>query len=194
MLRWCCVWCVRACVCVCWERREGTVCTFKTPLRVSIQIVPACTDTTRTHVSTCARGARTHGDILNRDTEGVLNLHTEVFSVPHSTTPHHHTTAPPHHDTRTEHNTRHHNTQHHTETETERDRETEKEDRKREKRRRKRRDKTRQEKEGRGRGRGRARGRGRGRGRDEMRYIKGSRENAIFFRTVIQNPQIRQMN
>ena len=29
-----------------------------------------------TCVSTCARGAGTHGDVLNRDTEGVLNVHT----------------------------------------------------------------------------------------------------------------------
>ena len=40
-------------------------------LRVWIQNVPVCTGTTRTCVTTCGRGAGTHGD--------VLNLHTEVF-------------------------------------------------------------------------------------------------------------------
>ena len=40
-------------------------------LRELIQNVPVCTGTTRTCVSTCGRGAGTHGD--------VLNLHTEVF-------------------------------------------------------------------------------------------------------------------
>ena len=40
-------------------------------LRVWIQNVPVCTGTTRTCVTTCGRGAGTHGD--------VLFLHTEVF-------------------------------------------------------------------------------------------------------------------
>ena len=34
-------------------------------LRVYVQNVPVCTGTTRTHVSTCARGVGTHGDVLN---------------------------------------------------------------------------------------------------------------------------------
>ena len=34
-------------------------------LRVQIQNVPVCTGTTRTCVTTCARGAGTHGDVLN---------------------------------------------------------------------------------------------------------------------------------
>ena len=38
--------------------------------------VPVCTGTTRTCVTTCGRGAGTHGD--------VLNLHTEVFSAGHT--------------------------------------------------------------------------------------------------------------
>ena len=101
-------------------------------LRVWIQNVPVCTGTTPACGNTCARGAGTHGD--------VLNLHTEVFSAcqaaPH-TTPHHtHTTQHTHTHT---HTTQHHNTQHHTETETERHRDRDRE-------RQRKRDKTRQEK------------------------------------------------
>ena len=78
--------------------------------------LPPCT--TRTCVSTCARGAGIHGD--------VLNVHTGTFLAFH-TTPH-----------RTHHNTRH-NTQHkqHTTTTTHEDRE--RRQRQREKRRRTRR-------------------------------------------------------
>ena len=96
-------------------------------LRVQIQSVPVCTGTTPACGNTCARGAGTHGD--------VLNLHTEVFSAcqaaPH-TTPHtQHTTQ--HNTQHYTHTTQHHNTQHHTETESERhrDRET-RQDKKRE--------------------------------------------------------------
>ena len=74
-------------------------------LRVWIQDVPVCTDTTPACFDTCGRGAGTHGD--------VLNLHTEVFflrATPH--TKHHHT--PPHGDRDRE-------------TETERDREKQRE-------------------------------------------------------------------
>ena len=39
-------------------------------LRVYIQNVPVCTGTTRTCVSTCARGAGIHGDVLDGHTEG----------------------------------------------------------------------------------------------------------------------------
>ena len=42
-----------------------------------IQNVPVYAGTTRTCVSTCARGAGTHGDVLNLHTEGVLYIHTE---------------------------------------------------------------------------------------------------------------------
>ena len=45
-------------------------------LRVCIQNVPVYADTTRTCVSTCARGARTHRDVLNLHTKGVLYIHT----------------------------------------------------------------------------------------------------------------------
>ena len=41
----------------------------RTILRVYVQNVPVCTSTTRTHVSTCARGASIHGDVLNVHTE-----------------------------------------------------------------------------------------------------------------------------
>ena len=39
--------------------------------RVYVQNVPVCTGTTRTCFNTCARGAGTHGD--------VLNVHTGTF-------------------------------------------------------------------------------------------------------------------
>ena len=50
--------------------------TLKTPcvdskrLHVYIRNVPVCTGTTRTCVETCARGAGTHGDVLNAHTGG----------------------------------------------------------------------------------------------------------------------------
>ena len=42
-----------------------------------MQNVPVCTGTTRTCVTTCARGAGTHGDVLNLHTEVFLDGHTE---------------------------------------------------------------------------------------------------------------------
>ena len=54
-------------------------------------------DPDRTCVTTCGRGAGTHGD--------VLNVHTGVFSVPHHTARTHHD----HNDTHTRHNNNHHN-------------------------------------------------------------------------------------
>ena len=69
-----------------------TVCTFKTPPRVHIQNVSVCTSTTSASVTTCGRGARTYGD--------VLNVHTEVLSVPHHT-------ARTHRDRNDTHNTTH---------------------------------------------------------------------------------------
>ena len=77
----------------------------------------------RACVETCARGAGTHGD--------VLNVHTGTCSLTHTT----HTT---------QQNTTHHtHTQHHTEKETER--ETEKEDRDNRREDKRRQDKTREE-------------------------------------------------
>ena len=64
-------------------------------LRVLIQNAPVCAETTPACGDTCARGAGTHGD--------VLNLHTEVFSAcqdaPHTPnhTPHTHRTHTTHH-------------------------------------------------------------------------------------------------
>ena len=87
---------------------------MKTRLRVYVQNVSVCTGRTRTQVSTCARGAGTHGGVLNVHTETCF-VDTLVFfqcATPHTT--HHHTTQ--------------NNTQQHTETE------TEKEDRDRERR------------------------------------------------------------
>ena len=79
-----CVVCGCGCSCVdvgCVRGRGGAcgVARWKTPyvhtkrLREYVQNVPVCTGTTRTCVSTCARGAGTHGD--------VLNVHTEAFWV-----------------------------------------------------------------------------------------------------------------
>ena len=48
-----------------------------TRFRVSIQYVLVDAGTTRTCVSTCARGAGTHGYVLNVHTEAFLNPHTE---------------------------------------------------------------------------------------------------------------------
>ena len=79
LLSWCCwwSWCVFGLsVCVCCgtlnKRGKTRVWIQKRP-RVYIQNVPVCTGTTRTCVSTCARGAGTHGD--------VLNVHTGTFSM-----------------------------------------------------------------------------------------------------------------
>ena len=96
---WCCVvcvvvvvLCVRVCVvclCVCLcvlrhaEKREKTRLWIQKRLRVCIQNVPVCAGTTRTCVSTCARGAGIHRDVFNqhtgtfaaRHTEGVLYIH-----------------------------------------------------------------------------------------------------------------------
>ena len=61
----------------------GVCDTLKKP-RVSVQNVPVCTGTTRTCVSTCARGAGTHADVLSG--------HTGFFSV-YTTHAHTHTTT-----------------------------------------------------------------------------------------------------
>ena len=72
----CVVVCVAVVVCVrCGVVRCG-VCrgTLKNP-RVYTQNVPVCTGTTRTSIKTCARGAGTHGDVLNGHT-GFSARHT----------------------------------------------------------------------------------------------------------------------
>ena len=69
-----CVWCVCVsvfvCVCVCCGTLKNveTRVSIQKSLRVHIQNVTVCTGTTRTCVSTCARGAGTHGDVLNVNT------------------------------------------------------------------------------------------------------------------------------
>ena len=102
--------------------KNTPVCPLNTSLCVRSKR-PVYTGTTRKCWSTCARGAGTHGDVLNENTGRFESKHN-VFSVPHHTTPH------THHNTR--HNTQDTTTtntpQQHTETETERD--TEKERRK----------------------------------------------------------------
>ena len=76
--------CVCLCVCVrlcvlkhdekAWKNKPELG--FNNALRVYIQNVSVYAGTTRTHVETCARGAGTHGDVLNQHTEGVLYIHT----------------------------------------------------------------------------------------------------------------------
>ena len=65
---WCCWWSWSVFVCVCCgtlKKRGKTRVWIQKRLRVYIQNVPVCTCTTRTCVETCARGAGTHGDVLN---------------------------------------------------------------------------------------------------------------------------------
>ena len=86
-------------------------------LRVQIQIVPVCASTTRTCVSTCVRGARTHGDVLNVHTERFQRTHGVLLPLPtHTNT---HTTLTQHH-TETDRLTERRERQRETETETER--------------------------------------------------------------------------
>ena len=54
----CAVWCV-----VCYTREN--LCVHSTRPRVFVQNVSVSTGTTRKRVSTCARGAGIHGDVLN---------------------------------------------------------------------------------------------------------------------------------
>ena len=61
------------CVCVCCGTLKKTWKTrfwLQKRLRVYIQNVAVYAGTTRTCVETCARGAGTHGDVLNPHTEG----------------------------------------------------------------------------------------------------------------------------
>ena len=50
----------------------------------------------------CARGAGTDGDVLNRDTEGVLNVHTVPCPPPRPTDTHTPSTTPAQHHTETD--------------------------------------------------------------------------------------------
>ena len=70
-----CVWCVCGvcvCVCVCCGTQkknvEKPVCGFKNASVCTFKNVPVCTGTTRICVSTCARGAGKHGDVLTYNT------------------------------------------------------------------------------------------------------------------------------
>ena len=124
--------------------------------RVYVQNVPVCTGTARTCVSTCARFAGTHGDVLNVHTEAFWNPHTGFFHVfffqraaTHTNTQTHTHTQTHKHQTHTTITTTHttqYNTQHHTETETEREREREeRRDKREDERQEERRSKTREE-------------------------------------------------
>ena len=83
--------------------------------RVSVQNVPVYAGTTRTCVSTCARSACTHGDVLDGHTP-----HTTYHTPPQDTTQHNMT----HHETPQQHD--HNTTRRQRQTEKERDREDEK--------------------------------------------------------------------
>ena len=126
MLRWCCIFCVCASVCLCVSVCVGRGGRGRDPvyvqkaLRVSIQKRPVCTGTTRKCVSTCARGAATHRDVLNRDTEGVLYLHTGDHHTTHHTTTKQHTTQ----QNTTQHATSHRDRERQTEKEEDRRRKT----------------------------------------------------------------------
>ena len=76
-----CLVCVFVCVAARRKERGKTCVLVQKCHRVYVQNVPVCAGTTRTCVETCTRGAGTHGDVLNRDTEGVLNPHTGSSSV-----------------------------------------------------------------------------------------------------------------
>ena len=115
---WCAMcgcWRVCWCVCCCWcvtltpplplrppsspsphTHTPLLVCTFKRPL-LFFKTSLMCSGTSPASVTTCARGAGTHGD--------VLNVHTGVFSVPHHTARTHHG----HNEIHTRHNNHHHN-------------------------------------------------------------------------------------
>ena len=110
--------------------------TRDTLMLLCLHRVPVCTGTTGTCFNTCARGASTHGD--------VLNLYTGFFSVPHHTARTHHD----HNDIHTRHNNHQHkDTRRQGQTGTER--EAEKEDReKTEEEDRKRAEKTEEERQG----------------------------------------------
>ena len=78
----CCgvMWCVWCCVC-CGVVCCGVWCVWcprvyvQKRLRVYVQNVPVCTGTTPACVTTCGRGAGTHGDVLNLHKEGFF-VHT----------------------------------------------------------------------------------------------------------------------
>ena len=59
--------CVSLCVFVCVAAREKNVCGFKNASVCALKTSP-CMPAPRAHVSTCARGAGTHGDVLNGPT------------------------------------------------------------------------------------------------------------------------------
>ena len=71
--------------------------------RVSVQNVPRVYRHHAHMINTCGRGARTHGDVLNEHTEGVLNKHTRRgWSVTHQHQ-HQHTHQQTHQHTHTLH-------------------------------------------------------------------------------------------
>ena len=117
--------------------------------RVYVQNVPICTGTTRTCWNTCARGARTHGDVLNVHTGTFLNPHTDFSTFVQRAATHTHKPNTHDHQQHHDHNDTHHTTQHTTsrgDRETEKERQRQRETRQEGRRRWKRRDETRQEK------------------------------------------------
>ena len=125
---WCCGVCVCVCVCLVW-----CFCVFVTRGKTP-RVHSKRPRVFRHHAHMCktsGRGARTHADVLNEHTEGVLNVHTETCSM-HTpllssfspsllqrtqthTQPHTHNNAQPHtatHNNTAQHNTTQHRTRH----------------------------------------------------------------------------------
>ena len=129
---------VLVCWCVCWCWDWCVTLTSPPPLhhkhirtpspRVHVQNAPVCTGTTPASVTTCGRGAGTHGVVLNVHTRGVLS------ATPRNT----HTPRPQRH---TQHNNHHHNN-----TRRQRDREKKRQDKTREEKKRKKREDERENK------------------------------------------------
>ena len=71
--------CVRGVACVVWHAENVRVWIQKR-LRVYVQNVPVCIGTTRTCLTTFARVASKHGDVLKVHTEAFLKLHTGVIA------------------------------------------------------------------------------------------------------------------
>ena len=74
--------------------QDASVCTFNT--------FPCTLAPTRTCISTCARGAGTHGDVVNVHTEASWMDTRGFFNVSHHNTTTRHNTPRPQHHTETE--------------------------------------------------------------------------------------------
>ena len=127
----CGVWCVRLCCGTLKKTRKNRM-WIPTRICVSIpNVLVYAAISTRTCVSTCVRGAGTHGDVFECAHGGVLDGHTEGFfnvshyntttqdtthntghNTRHNTTREHNNTTTHHHKWHTQHNTTQHHTTH----------------------------------------------------------------------------------